>query len=94
MTDVVVKPGGLFDVQAAASAIFQPKPLDGMFVASGYLDVFPVSSMSRNNPLGVFKVEPSARVQNMADMLLCVQVRIYNTRDGGNLARNSMVSID
>lgn len=90
--EALVKPGGLVSVQTAASAIFQEKPQDGLYVCSGYLDVYPINGTTRGNQGGTFKVEGSQKVQDMCDVLIFLELRIYNRITGLHLENNSLVS--
>lgn len=92
MADALIKPGGVVDVQAATSLIFQPKPLDGLYTCSGYLPVWPVNGTARNSIAGTFRMDPSMKVQDMADILIMIQIRIYDSRTGNPLLNDSKVS--
>lgn len=90
-TEALVKPAGLVNVQTAASAIFQPKPQDGLYVCSGFLDVYPMNGTTRGNQGGTFQLEPTQKVQDPTDILIIASLRIYNKLTSAHLDENSLV---
>ena len=91
MTDMLIKPGGTQDVRAVKTLIFEPKAVDGLYTVAGYLPIYPVNGTTRGNQGGTFRVEPTQKVLDPSDILVMIQIRIYDARSGNLLKNGSKV---
>lgn len=93
MGEPLLTPGNVYNVQSVSSLIYEPKAIDGLYVYSGYLDVWPVNGTTRGNQAGTFKLDATMKAQNFHEILLFIHPRIYNARTRLPLDNDSKVFV-